>query len=183
MKKIVLGLLLAMSALMAEDTTGLFVGLDMGQTSADTAATVAGDRDKDTEDGFAFTLKVGSYMQATSSRVTGFYHEVAVDDARLRAFGLSYDYLIGEGSFKPFLGATAGFGNYDVDALNRSLRGVILGFQAGVNYRVEGTPYSVELGYRTWRSDMEGTLNASGTDVDVELSRLTNFYIGCDYRF
>jgi opacity protein-like surface antigen len=182
MKKIVLASLLA-SGLMAADS-GMYLGVDLGNTEGnfEASAPSIGFTQSSTEDGSSQTLKVGYYFDK-NSRISAFFHNVNVDNGDAQTYGIGYDYLIGDSAFKPFIGALAGYGSYQEDAVSDvNVAGMIYGAQVGLNYAFN-EDFSAEVGYRYLKSNMEDSTIVSGQNVNFEITALKNWFVGVNYKF
>ena len=179
MKKIVLASLLA-TGLMAADS-GVYVGVDLGNTTYDFKASAMGISATDKYDGGSQTLKVGYYLDK-NSRASAFFQNINTDGEKTYTYGVGYDYLIGESPLKPFVGAIIGYGSSKADDGSVKLAGAIYGAQAGLNYTVTEN-FSVEAGYRYMKSNMEDTITISGIDVKLEADPIKNWFIGANYKF
>ncbi|MDD2652397.1 MAG: hypothetical protein PHX44_05020 [Sulfurimonas sp.] len=127
MKKIALAALLA-SGLMAADS-GIYVGVDVGNTKFDMKASASGVSAEESDDGGSQTLKVGYYFDK-NNRASICYQNVNVDGGDSYHIGIGYDYLIGNDDFKPFVGAFVGYGSADDDELPElDISGAVFGVQ------------------------------------------------------
>ena len=175
--------LLALQAQAQDD--GYYIGLDFGNTKAEFTAKAGAISLSDDSDGGSQTLKVGKYLD-NNSRVAIFYQNINADEANAGVLGIGYDYLIGEEPLKPFVGAFLGYGSYDLDdslyGQTVDIAGMVYGIQAGVNYEIN-TNFSVEAGYRFMKSSMGDSIVYSGTNVDLEVDDIRNWFIGLNYKF
>ena len=120
MKKIVLAVLLA-SGLMAADS-GVYVGVDIGDTAYDFKASAMGISETDKGDGSSQTVKVGYYLDK-NSRISAFLQNANATtekenlSVKTHIYGVGYDYLIGNNAFKPFVGAMLGHGSSKADSI------------------------------------------------------------------
>lgn len=179
MKKIVLASLLA-TGLMAADS-GVYVGVDVGNTAYEIKASALGVSETEKDDGGSQTLKVGHYFDA-NSRVTAFYQNVNTDGGDSYIYGAGYDYLIGDNALKPFAGVLAGYGTAKSDDGSINMSGNFFGLQAGVNYAMNSN-FSIEAGYRYLKSNIDQTIVVLGTDVKLEIDPIKNWFIGVNYKF
>lgn len=178
-KKIVLASLLA-SGLMAADS-GVYVGVDLGNTAYDMKASAAGVSATEKDDGGSQTLKVGYYFDK-NNRAGVFFQNVNTSGGKTHFYGVGYDYLIGDNAFKPFVGAILGHASSKADDNSVNLTGAVYGAQVGVNYSINES-FSVEAGYRYMKSKMEDTITVSGIDIKLEADPVTNWFIGANYKF
>lgn len=186
MKKIVIGVVLALSGLMADDS-GWYLGAGFGNTNADFIAGIDGATETNSDEGSSTMFKTGYYFN-NNSRVTAFYEDISADDATMYLTGLGYDYLLGSYDVRPFVGATVGYGSFDGDRFDSSITGVVFGMQAGLNYRPKGQPFSIEAGYRFLKSTMKDNIDVSIInmlvfDVELQVDNFSTAYVGFDYRF
>lgn len=179
MKKVALAAFIATS-LMASDS-GLYVGVDFGNTAVELEANINGTSTTAKDDGGSQTYKLGYYLNQ-NNRLTSFYQHVNADGASSSAYGLGYDYLIGNGSFKPFLGFLVGRGSMKLDGTSVEIDGNIYGAQAGANYSFNEN-FSVEAGYRVFKSNMEGSITGPGGTATFEIDPIKNWFIGANYKF
>lgn len=179
MKKLALAAILT-SGLMAADS-GLYVGVDVGNTAFDMKASAIGISVEDKDDGGSQTLKVGYYLDK-NSRISVFYHNINVSQGEGSTYGIGYDYLIGDNALKPFVGALAGYGSSKDDTGKLNISGNFFGAQAGVNYAINDN-FSLEAGYRYMKSNMNDTVTVSGYNVKVEIDPIKNWFIGVNYKF
>lgn len=188
MKKIALAVLLA-SGLMAADS-GMYVGADIGKTKGgikynyqDTAIPANNESGKDSDDGVSETLKVGYYLNS-NNRVYAAIHISNMDYTDTRNFGVGYDYLIGSGALKPFMGVMAGYTKNEIsdDDITIDVDGMYYGAQLGVNYGLNEN-LSLEAGYRYMKSNADFDI-ASGTESEkVEIDYISNWFVGVNYKF
>jgi len=138
MKKIILGSILATALLsiqaFAEDSN-IYVGLDIGNTSATLTATVDSNSFTEEDNGGSQTLKVGTYLDS-NSRAYGYLQNINIDDGTGYSLGVGYDYLFGENDFKPFVGALIGYGSISDDEDFMDITGLVYGVQAGIYYNI-----------------------------------------------
>ncbi|MCF6309552.1 MAG: porin family protein [Sulfurimonas sp.] len=179
MKKIALAVLLA-TGLMAADS-GVYVGVDLGNTKFDIEASAAGVTAGDSDSGGSQTLKVGYYFDA-NSRTSVYYQNINVDGGDAANYGIGYDYLIGSSAIKPFVGGIIGYGTATDDSINADISGLTFGGQVGVNYAFNEN-FSAEAGYRYMKSNMDDTVTVSGVDVKLEIDPISNWFIGVNYKF
>lgn len=176
----ILSLLVASSAIASDK--GVYVGLDIGNTSfdykveADSGEKVTGD-----DDGGSQTIKLGYYADK-HNRAALFYQHINVPEGmdQLTLAGMSYDYLIGKYDLKPFVGGILGYG-YEKDS-DLNLQGALFGAELGVNYSIS-KHFSAELGYRYIKSTMEDKVTVSGTLLTVTIDPLKNWFLGVNYKF
>lgn len=163
--------------------SGLYVGVDMGNTAFDMKASALSASVKDKDDGGSQTVKGGYYFDR-NSRLSAFFQNINVENGEGQLYGAGYDYLIGDDPFKPFVGVLAGYGSFDDDAGEVSLSGYLYGAQAGVNYELN-EDFSIEGGYRYIVSKVDGTVRDIGTGINVtiEVDPVTNWFIGVNYKF
>ncbi|MBU1218101.1 porin family protein [bacterium] len=179
MKKIALAVLLS-SGLMAAES-GFYVGADIGNTAMDMTTTFNGDKTTVSDDGGSQTLKVGYYIDK-NNRASAFYQNVNVDGGDVYAYGIGYDYLIGDSAFKPFIGAQLGYGSVKADGTTVDIAGITYGAQAGINYAVNEN-FSLEAGYRYLITNMEDSISGPGGTATFEIDSLKNWFIGVNYKF
>lgn len=181
MKKIVLAaLLVGASGLMASEN-GFYVGADIGNTAMDMTTTFNGDKTTVSDDGGSQTLKVGYYINK-NNRASAFYQNVNVDGGDAYAYGIGYDYLIGDSAFKPFIGVQLGSGSVKVDGTTVDITGITYGIQAGLNYAVNEN-FSLEAGYRYTITNMEDSISGPGGTATFEIDSLKNWFFGVNYKF
>ena len=178
MKKIIISSIVA-SAFLASQASAEsdYIGFDIGNTTAEFTAKAAGTSTTEKDDGGTLTLKLG-HQYDDGGRVTFAVQNINASDAKFYLGTLSYDYLIGDAALKPFLGATVGYGVYDVDNSDIAMKGVVYGAQAGLNYQAT-KDFSVEAGYRYLRSNMKDSIAI----VDLEVDNIQNWFIGLNYHF
>ena len=165
------------SSLMA---AGPYVGLDMGRVDVDYKAAGTSSSVDDT----GVTLKAGYYFNQ-NNRVYAFYQYVDpnVDNASFKQYGVGYDYLIGEGPLKPFVGAMIGRANSKVNNIhdNFDISGTLVGVQGGVSYSFNSN-VSIEAGYRY--IDYTGADAYESVDgVNVEATSAQNWFAGLNFKF
>ena len=161
---------------------GVYVGLDIGNTSydykieADSGEKVTGD-----DDGGSQTIKLGYYPDK-NNRVALFYQHINMpaDVDEMTLAGMSFDYLIGKYDFKPFIGGVLGYAHYKDSVVN--LEGGVFGAELGVNYSIS-KHFSAELGYRYMKSTMEDKVTVSGTVLTVTIDPIKNWFLGVNYKF
>ncbi len=161
---------------------GVYVGLDIGNTSlditarADNGAEATGD-----DDGGSQTIKLGYYIDK-HTRAALFYQHINVseDVDEMSLAGGNFDYLIGKYDFKPFIGVILGYGYYKDSLTN--LTGMVFGGEVGVNYSIS-KHFSAELGYRYLRSSMEDKITIAGTVVTLTIDPIKNWFLGVNYKF
>lgn len=176
MKKIVLAAMLT-SGLMAADS-GLYIGVDAGNTAMDVTVTNGSATSKQTIDGGSQTLKVGYYLDKNSRVAAAYQHINTSGSNSASAYLVGYDYMIGEGDFKPFVGAILGYSKYSQS--NLTLNGALYGAQAGLNYAFMEN-FSVEAGYRYMASSADSQFTASTSKAEVDA--IKNWFIGANYKF
>lgn len=184
MKKISIGIIILsniISQLSADST--YYIGLDLGNTTAEASVKSQGLSINETEDdsGSSQTLKAGYYFDS-NNRAAVFYNNINAEDADFGILGLEYDYLFGDNDLKPFAGAILGYGRYSMDDPSFTINGLVYGLQAGLNYEIN-TNFSVEAGYRYMRSTMKKTYRYLALDADFGIDDFKNWYIGLNYKF
>lgn len=183
MKKIILIALLASEFLVAD--AGFYTGVDGGATWAVSKTYIPSlnFRESEKSHGSSETFKVGYYLNK-NNRINGFCHKINGSDANV--YGAGYDYLFGDNSFKPFLGAIVGYSRFvdDGDDITPAtdIRGSIFGFQAGINYTINKN-ISLDVGARYIKSYATQTVNDAGTDVTFKVDPMCNLFIGANYKF
>ncbi len=183
MKKIILVALLASELLRADN--GFYVGIDAGITEATftTSIPTLDFYESEKSHGSSETVKVGYYLNQ-NNRINGFYHKINGTDAKV--YGVGYDYLFGDSSFKPFIGILAGSSNFkdngDDTTPMTNLHGNIYGLQAGINYSINNQ-ISIEAGARYLKSYASQTINDSGDDLIFKIDPIHNVFIGANYKF
>ncbi len=180
MKRIVLASLFT-SGLMAAES-GMYVGMDVGNTAVDLKATVNGTSETVEDDGGSQTLKVGYYVDK-NNRIVASFQNVNVDGGKARNYSIGYDYLIGNNAFKPFVGVFAGYGSLTVDSVSSlDIAGGVLGAQMGLNYAISEN-FSAEVGYRYMKSSMDDSISGPGGTAAFEVDPIKNWFIGVNYKF
>jgi len=189
MKKIALAVLLA-SGLMAADS-GFYVGADVGNTGMDGEYSVSvpdydiAESESFEDDGGSQTLKVGYYFDE-NNRASAFFQNVNVDGGDSRTFGVGYDYLIGNDSFKPFVGLIIGSGSMESDDGSVNITGAVYGAQLGLNYAFNEN-FSAEIGYRYMKANMEdsisGEIDGTAYTEEVTIDTVKNWFLGVNYKF
>ena len=182
MKKslILAGLLLAGTSLMASES-GIYVGVDIGNTDFDMTVNLNGSSSSDSDDGGSQTLKIGYYMDK-NSRVYASYQNVNADGADIYTTAIGYDYLIGNEAYKPFVGAFVGYGSAEIDDTTIDISGMNYGMQAGLNYAINEN-FSVEGGFRYMKSSMEYSISGPGGTASLEIDTIQNWFVGANYKF
>ena len=163
---------------------GVYIGLDIGNTSFDTKIEAdSGEQITGDDDGGSQTIKLGYYPDK-NNRVALFYQHINVpaDVDEMTLAGMNFDYLIGKYDFKPFIGGILGYGHYQVDTYNINLEGAIFGAELGVNYSIS-KHFSAELGYRYVKSTIEDKVIVSGTVVTLTIDPVKNWFLGVNYKF
>ena len=179
MKKIALAVLLA-SGLMAADS-GMYVGLDVGNTDYNLKASALGVSAEESTDDTSYSFKVGYYLNE-NNRVFACYQYIDVADADVGFYGVGYDYLFGSSALKPFVGAFVGYGSAKDDEDYADMSGAVYGGQVGVNYAINEN-FSAEAGYRYMKSNMDDNIVESGVNVNIEIDEIKNFFVGVNYKF
>ncbi|QFR43013.1 outer membrane protein [Sulfurimonas xiamenensis] len=179
MKKIVLAVLLA-TGLMAADS-GMYVGLDVGNTDYNIKASALGISVEESYDDASYTFKAGYYIDA-NSRVYASYQYIDVEDGDSAFYGVGYDYLIGNGALKPFVGAFVGYGSAEDDEGYVDMSGTVYGGQIGLNYAINEN-FSAEAGYRYMKSNMDDNIVESDINVNIEIDEIKNWFVGVNYKF
>ena len=159
----------------------LYIGADIGNTTAELKVSAGGVSAAEDDNGGSQTLKVGAYLDK-NSRVYGFYHNVNIDAGNIGAVGIGYDYFMGTSAFKPFVGGLIGYGSYTEDGLDFDVAGLVYGVQAGVNYAINDN-FSVEAGYRFLKSNMKDSIVFSGVNYDLEMNDVRIGFFGLNYKF
>lgn len=183
MKKIIFVALLATELLRAE--SGFYLGIDGGITGAvfETEIPSLSYTESEKSHGSSETFKMGYYLNQ-HNRINGFYHKINGTDAKV--YGVGYDYLFGNGAWKPFLGILAGYSRFkddgDDSTPTTNLHGNVFGIQAGVKYSVNNH-ISIEAGARYLKSYANQTINDSGNDVNFKIDPIHNLFIGANYTF
>lgn len=179
MKKVALAALLT-SGLMAADH-GMYVGLDLGNTTYDLKASVGGISVTDSADDGAQTLTVGYYLDK-NIRLSAFFQNINTSGGTSRSYGIGYDYLIGDSALKPFVGPILGNASSKADDARINLSGAVYGAQIGLDYAINNN-FSIEAGYRYMKTNMNDTVKVLGTDIKVEVEETRNWFIGALYKF
>lgn len=177
MKKSLLVTIMLASGLMAADS-GLYVGIDAGNTAMDVTVTNGAATSKQSSDGASQTLKIGYYFDQNNRAAIGYQHINTSGGNSASAYLIGYDYLIGESDFKPFVGAIVGYSKYSQS--NLTLNGALFGAQAGLNYGFTNN-FSVEAGYRYMASNADGQFTSSTSKAEVDA--IKNWFIGANYKF
>ena len=181
MKKIVLAALLTSAVGLMADGSGVYVGVDLGNTAADVKISFNGTSETGSDDGGSQTFKLGYYFD-TNNRASVFYQNINADGADASNVGIGYDYLIGDNDLKPFVGLMLGHGSFNLDDFPVDIAGMTYGAQFGLNYTVQ-EGLSFEAGYRYLRSSMEDSISGPGGTAKVEINPLTNWFVGANYKF
>ena len=174
--------------------SGMYVGADVGNSAITGQVAVSfpahpqyntsGSID---DNGGSQTLKVGYYID-NNNRANAFYQHFNVEDGSSSTYGIAYDYIFGDNTFKPFIGALAGYGNIKSsdNTGTMNLDGSFFGGQAGLNYAF-GENFSVEAGYRYMKANMKdtmsGTISRVAYTADVKIDTVKNWFIGANYKF
>ncbi len=123
-----------------------------------------------------------TYYLTKNSRTYVAYQNINSKDVTAGATTVGYDYLIGEGNIKPFIGAMIGFSSYNVDTYNVELADTIYGGQAGISYNLDKR-IALDAGYRFVKSGMNDTISISSTPLNLELEDISGLYFGLNYNF
>lgn len=184
MKKVMIAIALAALIFpVAEANERNYIGIDLGNTTAEVTVTSIGLGINESADdyGGSQTLKLGHYFN-DNQRAALSYHNINAEDASFGMLCLHYDYLMGEHALKPFAGVIIGYGRYDLDDYNFEIEGAMYGIQAGLNYELN-SQFSVDAGYRFIKSTMNETYRFLGFDADFKIDDFRNWYIGLNYSF
>lgn len=182
MKRAVM-LALMVTGLMAGDE-GLYIGMDIGDVKVNSTVTSGANTYKGYASDPAYTFKGGYYLNE-NNRVYAFYQYVNPDTATasFSQYGAGYDYMIGSGTLKPFIGIFAGWVDSKVSNSqdNFDISGNLVGVQAGISYAMNAN-LSVEGGYRYFDySNADGL--ESIDNVNVKADTTQNWYVGLNYKF
>lgn len=172
MKKVALLGLLSVAVMASE--SGLYVGAEVSKTKEnDKTSTGIIASNSST----AYGIDVGYYFDA-NSRAYLFYQNIGKGDyaKSTDAYGAGYDYLFGNGSFKPFVGAIVGYSVYKNGTTK--IDGLAYGAQVGVDYKVNNN-ISVDVGYRYLLSEAKYTFPA----YTAEVENFQSFFVGANYKF
>ena len=185
MKKIVIGTIIITSMLIMQVSAQErnYIGLDLGNTTAEATITSTGlgINESEDDDGGSQTLKFGHYYN-DQNRAYLFFHNINAEDADFNMLGIGYDYLMGENDLKPFVGVMLGYGRYDLNDYNFEIDGAVYGVQAGVNYEINKN-FSLDAGYRFLKSTLNETYRDGASDADFAIDDFRNWYIGLNYSF
>lgn len=204
MNKMVYGILLASSSLLAMDTQW-FVGLDASQAhiNADVgftgSATLNGVTynssstslsDNDT----AIGIKTGAIVDKTH-RLALNYTKYSLNkegiDADLTNIIASYDYLFrSKNNFTPYVGAHIGQSKFEVIGFDDT--GISYGAEAGILYSVTNhIEFEAGISYTTMNvkpttptvSGTYGNITLTNASTYLEANDMTKLYIGFNYKF
>lgn len=193
MKKIVFASLVASSALLAGD---FFVGVDVGSANFKGTVTASGgaissSADDDTTGGTQ-ALKVGYYLNDNNRLYASIHRFNEESNVDVSWYKVSYDYLIGNGALKPYVGVNVGNFSYKVSGMNAYLNkdsletsGMSYGVQAGLNYKISKN-FDAELSYTYSKAngDDSATLRKNpAITVKLEADKVSSWQIGLNYRF
>lgn len=190
MRKILTLLLLATGIFASENRT--YIGFEAGGSRINYDSTfrlngaVVQNR-SDEDDAVNMALKVGYYFNE-NNRVYGIIDTTDFDFVESVNFGAGYDYLIGSGSVKPFVGVLLGYSKneYSDQVINFDMDGIYYGVQAGVNYAINNN-LSIEAGYSFINSKADGsysiTAGANTVTLNTEIDNTHRLYAGVYYRF
>lgn len=170
----------ATSVLASEVRDNAFVGLEIGSTSYDIKAEDLSNGDSLTlnDSGGSQSVKVGKYL-GEAGRVYGFIGRVNADSASIQTYGVGYDYLIYNSSpVTPFVGATLGYQQIDLDNFNIDLSGMTYGAELGAQYVINKN-IDIEAGYRMNFSSTDDTIS----NVKITIDDVNIWYIGFNYNF
>ncbi len=123
-----------------------------------------------------------TYYLNSNSRTYLEYQNIDSDDVIAGATTVGYDYLIGNGNVKPFIGAMLGFSSYTLDDHSVDLADAIYGAQAGVNYTLD-KKVSLDARYKFIKSSMNESIVLSNTPINLKLDNISNLYFGINYNF
>ena len=179
-----MGIALLITSSLLAGQSGPYIGIDAGNLKLNATVTSGANTYKGYESDPAYTLKAG-YSFNDNNRLYTFYQYVDTDvsSASLKQYGIGYDYLIGESTFKPFIGILAGRINTKVDNTSDKfdISGNFVGVQAGLSYSLN-TNLSVEGGYRYLDySNVDGL--ESVDNVNVESDSAQSWFAGITYKF
>lgn len=178
-------LLLASTNAFAKDKAWL-LGIEAGSTKMDVKASRGGISASATTKGGHQAIKVGRYF-GNNIRVYGsFYNFNEEDNVDVSAQSISADYLIGEESFKPFIGVNLTRFSYEESGLKKlgaskdsvKLSDTALGIQFGGLYSVNDN-FDLEAGYKVVKTDASDTLDG----VKIEADGVEGWYGGVNYNF
>ncbi len=177
-------LTVATSAIASEVKENNFVGLEIGSTSYDDTATINSldFSASDTESGASLNLIAGKYL-GKSGRVYGTVGRVNTDGGTTTIFGIAYDYLIYNSSdFTPFVGATLGYQQIDLDDTSLDFSGMTYGTELGVQYAINKN-FDLELGYRYNFDSHDDSEIYYDYTINAEISNVRQWYMGVNYNF
>ena len=203
MKKslVLAGLILAGTSAVAMDTQWL-VGLDASRAKVESTigfsgtATMSGvdysNLSMDTDDkDTALGLKFGAIFDK-SHRFTLNYAKYDFDyDVEAKVTTLNYDYLFEEtNKFTPFIGVHAG--QIDLDALEFSDSGSLIGIQIGTTYIItDNMEFEIGVSYSSIDSKITtptitgtyGNISLTNASAYIEADDVLKTYVGLNYKF
>ncbi|WP_310439128.1 outer membrane beta-barrel protein [Sulfuricurvum sp.] len=167
MKKLVLAGLF--SAVLMANESGVYVGGDISKVKEEYKTSTETSTNKST----AYALNLGYYFDANTRAYT-FYQYIGKGDfdQSTDAYGVGCDYLFGNSSFKPFVGAIVAYSVYKDGDYTQD--GLAYGGRMGVNYKINPN-VSLDAGYRYLFSDAK-------TSID-ETTYFQGFFAGINYKF
>ncbi|WP_324171477.1 hypothetical protein [Sulfurimonas sp.] len=174
---------IATSVFAIEAKNGTFISLEVGSTSYDVKVEYKTFPFSYTlsESGGSQALKAGKYLGEVG-RVYATIGRVNAEDSILN-YGLGYDYLIYNSSdFTPFLGATLGYQQVDIDNTSLNLSGLTYGLELGVDYSINKN-FDIELGYRMNFNSNSDAITTSYGSVELTIENTKMWYIGANYNF
>ncbi len=185
--------MVASSALLAGD---FFVGVDVGSANYKATVTVSGGGVSVTADGETTggtqALKAGYYFNDNNRLYASIHRFNESSEVDVSWYKVSYDYLIGNGALKPYVGVNIGNFSYKESGLGTFLNkdsletsGMSYGVQAGLNYKISKN-FDAELSYTYSKAngDDSSTYRAnSAITVKVEADKVSSWQIGLNYRF
>lgn len=187
MKISVLAGLLLCSSLMAEDN-GFYLGVEAGisyqknKESYRNTFLPSSNYDENLKNKSAsYGINLGYYFNA-NNRAYAFYQYISKGDyaSHTNAYGAGYDYLFGDSSLKPFVGALIGYSTFRNGDFNP--KGMAYGGQIGVNYKITDN-FSMDTGYRYLISDSESVETTPTTVFTSEGVSFQSFFLGANYKF
>lgn len=193
MKKIALISLVVTGSLFAGEG---FVGVDVGSakitgkitaTAGSTTLSATGDTTGGTQ-----ALKIGYYLNDNNRVYASIHRFNESTNVHVSEYKASYDYLIGTGDLKPFIGASIGTFSYKESGLGTLLvkdsldaSGMAYGAQVGLQYKINknidaefsyvylktnGSETTTYTGHPTWTAKLEG-------------DKVSSWQFGLNYRF
>ena len=203
-KNIIIAAMIAVcttSIVASESSNAWFGGLEVGSTSADFKAEVAGLSLNTSDSGGSQSIKVGKYL-GNAGRTYAIYTRYNTDsNVDLNSYGVGYDYLFyNSTSFIPFIGVNLGYFNYKASGLDAALAGsgvtsssdsinisgLTYGLNIGAMYEINKN-FEIEAGARFIANNADDTVTftngVNSVALKGEIDKIVQYYIGLNYNF